>query len=223
MARVESLEQLSSLIVGVQRPHPVRVAVDGIDAAGNTTLADELAGAIGGLGRPIIRATIDGFHRPRSERYRRGRCSPEGYYHDSFDYESVRGELLEQLGPSGSLRFRTATFDCRADSFVYESLQTASSDAVLLFDGIFLFRPGLNKYWNFRMLIDVEFGLSLGRALRRYEARHRSLEGVREAYERRYIPGQQLYLDEVRPWELADVLVDNDDPVAPILRIEGPS
>ncbi len=223
MTRVEMLKELAGLIIGVRRPHPVRVAIDGTDAAGKTTLADELAGAIKAQGRPIIRATIDGFHKPRSERYRRGRYSPEGYYHDSFDYQSVRDELLEQLGPGGSLRFRTATFDYRADSFVYEALQTASSDAVLLFDGIFLLRPELNDYWDFRIFIDVEFDVSLGRALLRYEAQHDSLEGVREAYERRYIPGQRLYLDEAKPPELADVVVDNNDLDRPALHIQSPS
>ncbi len=223
MTLFELLKKLAGLIVGVRRPHPVRVAIDGIDAAGKTTLANELARAIEARGRPVIRATIDGFHRPRSERYRRGRYSPEGYYHDSFDYQSVRDELLEQLGPGGSLRFRTATFDYRADTFVYEALQTASSDAVLLFDGVFLLRPELNDCWDFRVFMDVEFDVSLGRTLQRYGEQHDSLEGVREAYERRYIPGQRLYLDEVKPRGLADVVVDNNDLDRPVLRIEGPS
>ena len=223
MTRAELLNQLSGLIVQVQRPHPVRVAIDGIDSAGKTTLADELAGAITAQGRPVVRATIDGFHRPRSERYASGRYSSEGYYHDSFDYESAQDELLEQLGPGGSLRFRTATFDYRADSFVYEALQTASPDAVLLLDGIFLLRPELNDHWDFRIFVDVEFDVSLGRALRRCEARHGSTGSVREAYERRYIPGQRMYLNEIRPRELADVVVDNNDLDRPVLRIKGPS
>jgi len=49
----------------------VRTAIDGPDAAGKTTLADELAVALRERGRDVIRASIDGFHRPRRERYRR--------------------------------------------------------------------------------------------------------------------------------------------------------
>jgi uridine kinase len=31
-------------------------------------------------GCPVIRTSIDGFHRPKAERYLRGRHSAEGYY-----------------------------------------------------------------------------------------------------------------------------------------------
>ena len=69
----------------------------------------------------------------------------------------------------------------------------------------------------------MEFDVSLGRALRRYEASTTPSKGVREAYERRYIPGQKLHLDDIKPRELADVVVVNNDLDRPILRIKGPS
>ena len=46
-------------------------------------------------GRAVFRASIDGFHRPRAERYARGRDSPEGFYRDSFDYSLFRRVLVE--------------------------------------------------------------------------------------------------------------------------------
>ncbi len=60
----------------------LRVAVDGRTASGKTTLADELGVAVEAAGRPVVRTSIDGFHRPRAERHARGRYSAEGYYHD---------------------------------------------------------------------------------------------------------------------------------------------
>lgn len=33
----------------------------------------------------------------------------------------------------------------------------------------------------------------------------------------KYLPGERRYVDEVRPAERADVLVDNTDPAAPVL------
>src|SRR5919204_1789518 len=111
MARAAVIRELADRIEAVRRPHPVRVAIDGVDAAGKTTLADELAAVLRGRGREVIRASIDGFHRPRAERYRRGELSPEGYYHDSFDYDAVRETIL---GPGGV---------------------HAPRDSILLFDG----------------------------------------------------------------------------------------
>ncbi len=215
MTRRQVLEQLADLIVGVSKPHPVRVAIDGVDAAGKTTLANELVAPVESRGRPVIRATIDGFHRPRGERYRRGQTSPVGYYNDSFDYESVRNELLEPLGPGGSMRYRTATFDYHLDDFIDEQPQTASPDSVLLFDGIFLLRSELNDLWDFRIFLQTDFDVALKRAIERDAMLRGSEDRIRERYAKRYAPGQRIYLDRVRPQRIADVLVDNNDPDNP--------
>ena len=53
-------------------------------------------------GRPAIRASVDDFHNPQSLRYARGRYSPDGFYLDSYDYDSFRRLLLEPLSPGGS-------------------------------------------------------------------------------------------------------------------------
>ncbi len=63
----------------------VIIAVDGIDGAGKTVFADALAEVFAEGGSAVFRASIDDFHRPRVERYARGRRSPEGFYRDSFD------------------------------------------------------------------------------------------------------------------------------------------
>jgi uridine kinase len=219
VAREEVLDQLADRIVAIQRTHLVRVALDGIDAAGKTTLADELAQRIEQRGRPVVRASIDGFHRPRAERYRRGADSPEGYYEDSFDYAALREALLLPLGPDGSRRYRRAAFDFRVDAPVAAAEEYAPVNAVLLFDGVFLLRPELNDLWDYRIFVDVDFAVALRRALVRDQTLFGAAEAVRERYERRYIPGQRLYLRTVRPRERADVVVENDDPACPRLVV----
>lgn len=212
LTRSVLLERLADLIVSVELPHPVRVAIDGVDAAGKTTLADELVIPIQQRDRPAIRASVDSFHRPKSERYRRGVDSPEGYYHDSYDYDSLVDELLVQLGPGGSLRYRPATFDYKEDLFIYESLRNAEPNAVLLFDGIFLLRPELNDFWDFRIFLDVEFEVSVERDIRRsVDEEGSTSEGLLERQQKRYMPGQRIYLKSVRPKEIANVVVDNND------------
>jgi len=42
MKRSSMINQLSTAIQGIPCPHPLRVAVDGVDASGKTFLADEL-------------------------------------------------------------------------------------------------------------------------------------------------------------------------------------
>ena len=87
--RDELLSRLAEAVGSVTIAHPTRVAVDGPPAAGKTTLADELAVVLRAQGREVIRASIEGFLLPRSQRYRRGEDSAEGCYHDSFDFERM--------------------------------------------------------------------------------------------------------------------------------------
>jgi uridine kinase len=57
--RDELLFRLAEAVRSVTIAHPTRVAIDGIPAAGKTTLADELAVVLRAQGREVIRATIE--------------------------------------------------------------------------------------------------------------------------------------------------------------------
>ena len=164
MRRLELINELSSRISEVFRDHPVRVAIDGVDASGKTMLADELVVPRQRMGRSVIRASIDGFHNPATIRRRRGATSAEGYYYDSFNYTDLIKELLVPLGPGGSLRYRRAVFDFRTDSPLNASVEEAQFDAVLLFDGVFLLRPELCQYWDFSIFVHADFQVTVRRA-----------------------------------------------------------
>jgi uridine kinase len=218
LTRDSLLVELADAVGATARSHPVRVAIDGVGASGKTVLADELADSLSGLGRPVIRASIDGFHRPRHQRYERGSTSPEGYLDDSFDYDAVRSCLLAPLGPGGSLRYRTAVFDFRAESPVDSPERIADRNAVLLFDGVFVLRDELREFWDFSIFVDAGFDVTLARALERDLLLFGSERAVRERYESRYIPGERLYLERCRPRERADAVVRNDKPANPALE-----
>ena len=220
--RSRCLELLARQILRVERPHPIRVAIDGPDAAGKTTLADELAPMIERSGRPVIRASIDGFHRPRAERLARGPESPVGYYRDSFDYEAARACLLDPLGPGGDRKYRRQVFDYRTDEPAPAPLETAAANAILIVDGIFLLRPELIGRWDFTVFVAVPFSETRRRAETRDAASIGSADAVRRRYDARYIPGQQLYFAEAQPQARADAIVDNTDPDRPSLRSGGP-
>ena len=69
MKRLDLLQELAARIARIERPHPVRVAIDGVDGVGKTTLADDLVGPLREMGRRVIRASVDGFHNPQRVRY----------------------------------------------------------------------------------------------------------------------------------------------------------
>ena len=219
--RMRCLERLAHVILAIDRPHPVRVAIDGPDAAGKTVLADELAPILECAGRPVIRASIDGFHRPRAQRLARGADSPEGYLHDSFHYAALRAALLEPLGPGGEARFRRRVFDYRADEPVVSPVEVAPADSILLFDGVFLLRRELNEMWDFSVFVAVPFAETQRRAAVRDLALLGSEEEVLRRYAARYVPGQQLYLKLENPQSRADAVFRNEDPAKPMLRLRG--
>jgi len=145
----------------------VVVAVDGLDGAGKTVLADGLAEVFAETGDAVFRASIDGFHRPRAERYALGRRSPEGFYRDSYDYATFRRVLIDPFRDgaqtAGSTGFQLAAFDVARDAPVESQWVTAPLDAVLVVDGIFLHRPELRDLWDWSVWLDVPFEVSYAR------------------------------------------------------------
>lgn len=217
MERKELIDNITEFLSSLKKPHPVRVAIDGADAAGKSILANELAESLIHVGRNVIRASIDGFHKPKKERYKRGTDSAEGYYYYSFDYNSLRKALLIPLGPGGNLQYNPAVFDYRTDSPIQESMQLAQKDSILLFDGVFLLRPELIEHWDYRIFVKVSFETVLQRVLSRDQHLFGSTEEVRNRYLRRYIPGQKFYLKESKPETNANIVIDNNDPSNPLI------
>jgi uridine kinase len=211
MKRSALLETLAERIVGVTCPHPVRVAIDGVDGVGKTVLADELAETLSGCGRGVIRASVDGFHNPRDIRYRLGRNSPEGFFQDSFNYVALTTFLLAPLGPGGSRRYRRSVFDHRIDSETAAPVETAADNAILLLDGVFLHRPELVSHWDFSVFLDAPFAVTIPRAA----SRDGGSPDVAAPENRRYVEGQRIYLESCQPRLLATVVINNEDLASP--------
>ncbi|HEX4221521.1 MAG TPA: cytidylate kinase family protein [Pseudonocardiaceae bacterium] len=217
--RDELLGHLADAVGAVAVGHPVRVAIDGPPAAGKTTLAGELAVVLRARGRDVIQATIEDFLTARAQRYRRGEDSADGCYHDSFDFAALHRVLLDPLGPNGTRRFQQAVYDKVTDTVLDPPITTAQDDTVLLFDGVFLFRPELIDRWDLRIFVSAAFDQTLNRARTRDQSPSRSAAEVERHYRSRYLPSQQFYFDTARPTEQADIIVHNDDPQQPSWEI----
>src|SRR4051794_2915359 len=209
--RTMVLNDLAIRIARLRSARPIRVAIDGRTASGKTTLADELAKLIEQGGREVIRTSIDGFHRPRSERYARGRYSPEGYYYDARDHAAINALLLAPLGPGGDCRYRTASFDLTHDHPVHQEPRCASMDAILIVDGTFLQRPELRSGWDLTIFVEVSERVAAQRGVRRDEALLGGAESARNLYATRYQPAFDLYERLCSPAATADVILNNDD------------
>jgi uridine kinase len=204
MGSAELLADLAARIIALPDDAPRVVGVDGVDGVGKTSFAEGLVAVLRGAGVLAVRVSLDGFHRPRAERYRRGRFSPEGYYRDSFDYRAFRAAVVEPLRPGGGGLVRTAAFDVRADRPVPGDTVPVAAGDVVVVDGVFLHRPELAAAWDFSVLLCAPWEVALARMVAR--------DGFPppEAV-RRYRNGQRLYLARCRPARRASVVVDNAD------------
>jgi uridine kinase len=211
-------EELIKTIVATTKPHPLRVGIDGASAVGKTRLADELATCMRLRGRPVIRASGDDFHFPKSIRHRRGRISPEGYYRDAFDTPTLISRLLAPLGPGGDGVYRVASHSLTNDEVLTPTPRTATRDEVLLFDGMFLQRSETREYFDCMVYLTARTSVVRARAITRDLAYFGTEDEVQRIYAQRYDPAQQLYLDEAEPETHANFVIENSDPAAPALR-----
>ncbi len=217
--RAALLSDLAAMIMKQEMGRPLRVAIDGRTASGKTTLANELAECLKASGRQIIRTSIDGFHRPKVERYARGRHSAEGYYHDARNLPAINALLLKPLGPGGDQWYRTAAFDLHNDAPIEQDPQFAPDDAILIVDGTFLQRPELREGWDLAIFVETSEHVSEQRGIARDTALLGGTEATHQLYADRYRPAFALYEGLAAPALSADAIINNDDFDQPALRI----
>ena len=209
MKRAALIEAVVEIILTSQCNHPLRVAVDGVDASGKTTFVSEIAQEIAKNGGSVIRVSVDDFHNPKAIRLKKGDLSPEGFYLASYDYQALISWVLIPLGPKGNRQYRSACHDLVTDQPIDPPWQLAPKDAIVLIDGIFLLRPLLLPYWDLKIYLDVDFEESLKRGINRDAEILGSKVVAALRYQKRYIPGQKIYFGEAHPLDKADILIDN--------------
>jgi len=188
----------------------LRVGVDGRTAAGKTTLGHELAMLLAEHGRVVFRASLDDFKRPWAEAHLYDRMSGEGYYRNAFDLASIRSLLLEPADPDGSGLLALCSIDPITQINQSHSRVTMPADGVLIVDGVFVLRPDLSRYWDLSIWVDIDPGLSVRRGIDRDGPREGAVAAER-LHRHRYGTGETIYIAEVDPVSVADVVIDNTD------------
>lgn len=220
MKRKDVFQLIAEKIQTIQKDRPTLVGISGVDGAGKTYFTKALVDYLKQKEtRPIVSASVDYFHNPASVRYQKGKDSPEGFYRDSYNYDVLRASLLDPFF-EGKGEYKTKAFDVSTDKEIISSAQPVVPDSILIMEGIFLFRPELFQYWDLTIFLDVGFDITLQRNIKRAADQERigAAEKIIARYKQRYMPGQQLYLDEAKPKAYADILIDNHDVACPKIQ-----
>lgn len=197
------VEELVDRIAAMPREQRARVALDGAPAARPDELADALKDPLEAQGRFVLRASAAGFLRPASLRYEFGRTDPDAFYDDWLDESGLRRETLDPLGPDGTGEALPSLWDAERDRATRAQYVPVPPGGVLVLDGALLLGRGLP------FELTVHLGMSQGALARR----------TPEA-EKWTLPAYERYEAEIRPREIADLVVTVDDPRHPAL-IEG--
>jgi uridine kinase len=189
--------------------HRLRIAIDGLTAAGKTSLGHELAQCLSRRGRPVLRASLDDFKRPWSERHLYDRVSGEGYYRNAFDHDAACKLLLVPSDPTGDGIVSLCSIDpiTQVDHSAIKTVMPANG--VLLVDGVFAFRPEINAYWDLRVWVEIDTELSVRRGVERDSEMYGNANEAEALHRDRYLAGELIYMNEVDPRSFVEVIVDN--------------
>ena len=190
--------------------HPMLVAFDGVDTAGKTFIADKIDIALTKMNFQSIRVSIDKFHNSKNIRMKKGEFSPRGYFEDSFNLEKII-ELIILPVKNNEKTIITGIYDYKIEESIDRREIELNSQSIILFDGIFMNRNELFKYWDFSVFLDVNFENVIKRAIKRDSKLFGNEEEIKFRYLNRYIPGQEIYLNECNPIERANIVIDNND------------
>ena len=197
--------------------HPFRVAIDGISAAGKTTLARELTGRLHIAGAGAVHVSIDDFHH-RAERRRSDNDRARGYYNDALNFEVLAKYVLKPLGPGGEGRYLARYRNVLTDELFPEQFEAVEAGTVVLVDGVFLQCEALEGLFDYVVWVQTSFDAAETRAVRRDKDLLGSAEKVKETYRERYHAAGHQYIEERDPASRADLVVRNDDVLKPRLE-----
>ena len=166
-----------------------------LDGVGADELAPLVAAQAAALGRVPVVVPARGFWRPAGERLQHGREDWQAFRDTWLDAAALRREVLD----SGD-GYLPALWDVDRDRSARLAVLPLPERALVVVPGLFLLGVGLPG-------LAVHLPLSPG------------------ALRRRGVPLWQLpafttYDDDVRPSELADVVVRAEDPLRPAVRVQ---
>lgn len=209
---------LSDKILSIKKDAPILVAISGKDGSGKTMMTDILAGFLSSkTSREIIRISVDDFMNNRAIRYTPSESAGQGCYDYTFNFDAFINNVLKPLQAEGSWKYRSKVFDHSTDSESLSPIKKATKNAVVIIDGVFLYKHNLVSYWDLKILLDTEDETVIERGAQRDAKRLGSYEVARQKYIDRYIASQTIYYTQESPQRHADITINNNDIKAPFI------
>ena len=183
------------------------VGVSGIDGCGKGYLATQLQAhlALHGVIPAILNA--DGWLNLPHKRFDQN-APAANFYENAIRLDQFFNQLVLPLRDRRSILLEADFVDETASDYRKHTYDYRDV-AVVLVEGIFLFKPQYRKYFDLAIWIDCSFPTALVRAINRAQEGLSATKTI-AAYETIYFPAQILHLTHDNPRENADLVFDND-------------
>ncbi len=181
----EIYEQISTKLKNVSR---MVVGIDGMAAAGKTTLAAELADKFCG---EVIH--MDDFFLPFELRTAERLKEPGGNVH----YERFIDEVVSKL--SAGEPFEYGVFDCSVMDVTKK--QYIKNSGLVIVEGAYTLRP------EFRHLYDLKVFMKVTQRAQEERILNRSNAKKLKDFKERWIPLEEQYFEGLHPEDAADILL----------------
>jgi uridine kinase len=183
------------------------VGVSGIDGCGKGYLAAQLQAhlALHGVIPAIL--NVDGWLNLPQKRFDQS-APAVNFYENAIRLDQFFSQLVLPLKDRRSIHL-VADFVEETASNYRKHTYDYNDVAVVLAEGIFLFKPQYRKYFDLAIWIDCSFATALARAIERAQEGFSAANTI-AAYDTIYFPAQRIHLAQDKPRENADLILEND-------------
>lgn len=189
------------------------VGIDGLDGAGKTTFARDLAAAVATAGVAAATVSVDDFQSARAERG--DPPTADSWYERGFDHALLRERVVEpyRAGRPVALLGR----DLAADRLVADPPRFLPGErAILVVEGIFLHRRELRDLWHTSAWLDVPVELAVARCVAR-DGWDPAPDAILATT---FFAAEDRYLREADPRRRARAVFDLTDAQHPLRRFD---
>ena len=175
------------------------LGIDGLSRSGKTTLVEELRQRLIQYQKPVCIFHIDDHIVERKKRYDTGFEQWYEYYNLQWDVEFLREHLFAKLHHAHEviLPFYNSALDELETRTV-----TIPTDCIVIVEGVFLQRQEWRGFFDFVVYLDCPRD-------KRFERESATARENVEKFELRYWKAEDFYLDSVRPFAIADMVLSS--------------
>ncbi|MGK2947143.1 MAG: uridine kinase [Acidimicrobiales bacterium] len=192
---------------------PFLLGVAGGSGSGKTTVAERLAGLIGGTDLALVR--LDAYYRDRNHLPFEERAAINYDHPDAFDWPLLLDHVQALLD---GLEVQVPVYDFATYERLAERVTLRPARVVVVEGILVLYEPELRERFDLRVFVDTDADVRFIRRLERDVAeRERSPESVIEQYLATVRPSHEQFIEPSKRY--ADVIVPHGGMNAPALDV----